>query len=556
MKYRNCHKKLEIGLAFGRAPIGRRSAADGIDTRHSPVGVVAVLALAMLIPGSPALAQSDGMEGHMRSDAHEHGVVNFPISCNEEAQREFETGLGHLHHMMYEQARPHFEAAAEADPACAMAHWGIAMTSFQPLWHPTPPEGLERGKAAVAKARELGAQTEREERYIAAVEAFFTDPEPARESRARDHQARVGAWLEAQREVHEAHPDDVDAAAFYALAEVCYAMTRFSPHEERDFTRERRAGALMEAYLEDYPEHPGLFHYLIHAYDSPELARYALEIAREYDKLAPDTVHALHMPSHIFVRLGYWDETAEWNERSAAAALRDMDDDFHATAHYVHALDYMMYAYLQMGEEEKARETLRKVQEVEEMWGAAFAAYNIAAPQARYYLEQGKWEEAAALEPGTPAVLPWEDFPVAEAIFHYARGLGAARTGDLEQAQVDRDEIRKRVETLRAADDAYWAYMTEALGKAVEAWILYERGETDQAIALMSEAADLEDSMDKHPTTPGEVLPVRELYAALLVKEERVEEARNAFETSLKRTPNRRNALEGLETLDTVVAID
>ncbi len=478
------------------------------------------------------------------------GVVNFPISCNEQAQQEFETGLAQLHHMMYEQARPHFEAAAKADPSCAMAHWGIAMTSFQPLWHPTSPEGLERGKAAVARARELGAPTEREKGYIQAVETFFTDPEPPRESPARDHEARVRAWLEAQRELHESYPEDVDAAAFYALAEVCYAMTQFSPHEERDFTRELRAGALIEEYFNDYPEHPGLYHYLLHAYDSSKLAHKAEDVAREYDKLAPDAVHARHMPSHIFVRLGLWEESAEWDESAADAALRAMEDDFHATAHYVHSLDYMMYAYLQMDEKEKARATLERVQEVEKLWGVSFAAYNTAAPQARYYLEQQMWEDAARLEPGNPAVLNWEDFPAAEAIFYYARGLGAARSGDLEQAEIEHDEIRKRVETLRAADDAYWAYMTEALGKAVEAWILYERGETENALSLMSDAADLEDSMDKHPTTPGEVLPVRELYADLLLKEERFEQAKAAFEASLQRTPNRRNALVGLEVAE------
>jgi tetratricopeptide (TPR) repeat protein len=484
---------------------------------------------------------------HGTAQEEQLGVVNFPISCNEQAQQQFQTGLAQLHHMMYEQARPHFEAAAKADPSCAMAHWGIAMTSFQPLWHPTSPEGLERGKGAVAKARELGAPTEREKGYIAAVEAFFTDPEPPGKSPARDHEARVKAWLEAQRELHESYPEDVDAAAFYALAEVCYAMTQFSPHEERDFTRELRAGGLIEEYFDAYPEHPGLHHYLLHAYDSSKLAHKAEDVAREYDKLAPDAIHAQHMPSHIFVRLGHWEEAAEWDESAADAARREMEDDFHATAHYVHSLDYMMYAYLQMNDKEKARETLERVQEVEEIWAAAFAAYNTAAPQARYYLEQQMWEDAARLEPGKPAVLDWEDFPAAEAIFYYARGIGAARSGDLEQAEIERDEIHKRVESLRAADDTYWAYMTEALGKAVEAWILYEQGETEKALSLMSDAADLEDSMDKHPTTPGEVLPVRELYGELLIKEGHLEEARAAFEASLERTPNRRNALAGLK---------
>lgn len=478
---------------------------------------------------------------------HQHGVVDFPVSGNDEARRAIETGLAHLHHMMYEQARPYFEAAVQADPECAMAHWGIAMTSFQPLWHPTSEEGLQRGKAAVEAARAIGAPTQREQAYIAAVTAFFDDPEPPAPDRTKDHQARVKAWKEAQRQVHEAYPEDVDAAAFYALAEVCHAMTQFSPDEERDYTRERRAGALLERHLEEHPRHPGLFHYLIHAYDSTKLAPKAEAVARGYDQLAPDSPHALHMPSHIFVRLGHWEETVEWNERSADAALRLIDSDPHASAHYVHALDYMMYGYLQLGKEAKARETLDRIRELDEIWLAPFAGYNTAATQVRYYLEQQKWEEAAQLEARTPRAIPWDDFPAGEALFHYARGLGAARSGTLVEAGKARERIDNCVAALREHGDVYWAHMTDALGKAVEAWILYARGETEDALALMGEAADLEDSMDKHPTTPGEVLPVRELYGELLLKEDRATEALEAFQTSLERTPNRRNARIGVE---------
>jgi tetratricopeptide (TPR) repeat protein len=487
--------------------------------------------------------------GHQHGPHHDHqlGEVAFEISCSEEAQKLFNTGVAQLHHMMYEQARPQFEAAAEADPECAMAHWGIAMTSFQPLWHPTPDDGLERGKAAVERARAIGAPTEREQAHLAAVEAFFTDPSPPLESRPADHAARVKAWKDAQRQVHEAYPTDVDAAALYALAEVSYAQSLFSPHEERDYTPNLRAGEIIGRYFDDHPEHPGLFHYLIHAYDSPELAHKAEEAARAYDKVAPETVHALHMPSHIFVRLGKWEETVEWNERSAEAALQVWDRDAHASAHYVHALDYMMYGYLQLGDEEGARHTLERVKAVDEMYPAPFAGYNLAAPQARYYLEQQKWEGAASLEPRDPDVLSWEDYPMAEALFHYARGLGAARTGNLEQAESEREHIGAAVQALRDAGDDYWAHMTEALGKAVEAWILYERGATGEALSLMREAAELEESMDKSPITPGEVLPVRELYAELLLEEGREEEALAAFEASLERTPNRRNALLGTE---------
>lgn len=500
----------------------------------------------ILISGSSCAQENVNHNNHSE---HDLGAIDFSVSCTDQAQEQIHTGLAHLHHMMYEQARPHFQIAAETDSDCAMAHWGVAMTSFQPLWHPTSDEHMERGKAAVEAAKEINSPTNREQSYISAVEAFFTDPEPALDSRSRDHEARVKAWKEAQREVHQSYPEDVDAAAFYALAKVSYATTQFSPEEEPDYTRQREAGALLENYLDEHPQHPGLFHYLIHAYDSTELAPKAEEVARQYDQIAPETVHALHMPSHIFVRMGLWEENIEWNERSAEAAL-EMADDPHASAHYLHALDYIMYGHLQLGNEEEARQTLEQIQNVEEVYPAAFAAYNTAAPQARYYLEQEKWEEAAELEPRIPDALPWDDFPAGEVLFYYARGLGAARSGNLEQANSEHEQIKQLVNTLHEQGNDYWGYMSEALAEAVKAWILYEEGNTEDALVLMSNAADLEDSMDKHPTTPGEVLPVRELYGALLLRENRQEEAMAAFEAALERTPNRRNSLIALEQLN------
>ena len=494
-------------------------------------------------PVASCYCHPDAREAHRRR----HGVVDFPISCNDQAQELFEKGLTHLHHMMYEQARPYFEAAAAADPECAMAHWGVAMTSFQPLWHPTGEEDLRRGQRAVEHALEIGAPTKREQAYLAAVKAFFTDPDPPEPDRPSDHEARVKAWKTAQRELHENHPEDVDTAAFYALAEVCYAQTQFSPTQEQDYSRQRRAGALLEAFYEKYPKHPGLSHYIIHAYDSTELAHQAEQIARKYDQIAPDSVHALHMPSHIFVRLGHWQETVEWNERSAQAAMRILDVDPHASAHYVHALDYMMYGYLQLEDYDNARKTLDRVRKIEEIWPAHFAGYNTAAAHVRYYLEQGLWEQAAALDANTPATVPWDKFPTGRALFHYARGIGAARSGDPDLAETEREQISESVKQLREDGDRYWAFMTEALGQAVEAWSLYQRGEIQAALALIDEAASLEESMDKHPTTPGEVLPVRELHGDMLLEEGRIDEAREAFERSLERTPNRRNALKGIE---------
>jgi tetratricopeptide (TPR) repeat protein len=478
--------------------------------------------------------------------AHRLGDVRFPVSCNEAAQRHIHTGLAQLHHMMYEHARSDFEAAASADARCAMAQWGIAMSHFQPLWHPTRPGDLERGRAAADEAAALEPPTPREQRYVSAVQAFFRDPDPPTPDRASEHQARTRTWMEAQRAVHEAHPQDADAAAFYALAQVAYAMTRVSPHEPRDYTRERRAGALLERYMAEHPRHPGLHHYLIHAYDSPTLAPQAREVAERYDQLAPETTHALHMPSHIFVRLGQWKETAELNERSADAA-RQHPVNGRTSLHYPHALDYMMYAYLQMGQDAEAQRTLERVEAIDRVEPVFAAAYGIAAARARYHLERRDWAGAAAMRPAYPDALAWEDHPGALALVHYARGLGAARSGELDRADEERRRIGDVVARLRADGNAYWAYMTEALGTAVEAWTMYERGETDRGLALMREAADLEDSMDKHPITPGEVLPVRELYGELLLREGRPTQARAAFEASLERTPNRRNALAGLD---------
>jgi len=506
------------------------------DSSMTPPKLAGLVPVALLCTGM-ALAQGDD---------EQLGEVHFPVSCSEEAANDFESGVAQLHHMMYDQAQDHFEAAAEADPDCAMAHWGLAMSSFQPLWHPTSDDDLEQGKAAIERAQEISAPTEREQGYIEAAAAFFEDPRPAADTRAKDHELRLQAWQQAQQALHEQHPEDADAAAFSALAQVSYAMSQFSPEEEQDYALQRQAGALLERYLEDHPEHPGLHHYLIHAYDSPELADEAEAVAERYDQLAPGTPHALHMPSHIFVRLGQWQETAEWNERSAEAALRHPVNG-ETSLHYPHALDYMMYAYLQMGDEEKARETLDRVEAIEDVQADLAAAYGIAAPQARYYLERQKWEEAAELEPGSPDVLPWEDFPAAEAIFHFARGIGSARSGDLDQAADERDRITELVTALREEGEDYWASMTEALAMAVDAWTRYERGETEQAIALMREAAELEHSMDKHPVTPGEVLPVSELLGELLLREDRPQEAVAAFERSLERTPERRNALESIE---------
>ncbi len=461
------------------------------------------------------------------------GTVDFETSCSPEGETDFEEGLALLHHMMYEQARDVFEAVAADDSSCGMAQWGLAMTQLHPLWAPPSEDQLKRGQAAADKARTLDAPTEREAQYISAIATYYDV------ANQDGHRAGLRAWEEAQNALYDAFPEDVDAGAFWALSHLATA-----PSDDETFAHQKRAGALLEELLEESPRHPGLFHYLIHAYDNPALAERAVEVARGYDKLAPEVPHALHMPSHIFVRLGLWPDVIEWNRRSAAAALEQSGEE-HISHHYSHALDYLMYAHLQQGQNEQARAVLDEITAVERYQPAVGAAYNVPAARARYLLERRKWEKAARLEPRVPSNFPWDDFPQFEAIIHWARGLGAAKTGDLNAA-------REAVETLEALhqrtlekDEEYWARLVDVQRKTVEAWILYADGEEDQALSRMEAAADQEDSVDKHPVTPSDVLPARELLGDMLVLLERPEDALDAYETALGISPNRLNSLYG-----------
>ncbi len=470
---------------------------------------------------------------HAQHENQPYGEVDFPTSCQAEAQAPFETGLALLHHMMYEQAAGHFATAAEADPTCAMAHWGLAMTQLHPLWAPPTEQEFDRGRAAVEQAKTLEAPTERERQYIEAIVAYYTTAEES------DHRAGVRAWEAAQKALHEAFPEDVDAAAFYALSHLATA-----PPDDDTFAHQRRAGALLEDLLDEAPAHPGLFHYLIHAYDNPALAEKALDVARGYDKLAPDVPHALHMPSHIFVRLGIWPDVIAWNLRSAEAALRQSPAEY-TSLHHVHALDYLVYAYLQRGQDQKAQEILRKILEIDNYQPHPASAYGIAAAQARYALERRQWDEAAELPLRVHDAYPWNDFPEHEAITYWARGLGAARTGDLDAARTAVDTLDVLHERTLEKGEDYWATLVDARSTTLSAWIAYAEGDHDRALNLMREAADLEDSVDKHPITPSEVLPARELLGDMLLALDHPAQAIDAYRAALEISPNRFNSLYG-----------
>lgn len=461
------------------------------------------------------------------------GKVDFHISCSSDARSRFERGLALMHNMMYGQAEKEFASVAELDPGCAMAYWGVAMAQLHPLWSESSEHELNKGWAAVKKANRLKAPTKRERAYIRSIEAFYKDWETV------DHGRRIAAWEAAQKKVHKAYPDDIDAAAFYALAHLATA-----PKGDKTFEHQKKAGALMEKLLEKAPEHPGLYHYTIHAYDNPMLAKKAVEVARAYDRLAPNVPHALHMPTHIFVRLGLWPDVIAWNNRSATAAM-EQSAGGDVSLHYIHALDYLMYAHLQEGRDKMAEDVLNKINKVEKYQDSFASAYGIAAAQARYPLERRQWKDAASLKTRTHGAFPWDKYPWFESITHFARGLGAARSGDADAARKAVDKLDDLYERSVSAGQDYWAVHVDAQRKTVAAWAYLADGDKALALRTMRKAADIEDSVDKHPVTPGAVLPARELLGDMLIELGRPAEAVDAYEANLKNSPNRFNSLYG-----------
>lgn len=464
----------------------------------------------------------------------ELGSVRFPTTCTAAAAPLLEGGLALLHHMTYEGARGAFEAAAEADPECAMALWGQAMTFVHPLWSDPPgEESFARGAALLAEAERRGRPSERERAYIAAARAYYDA------GRQPSEATNLAAFEAGWRRVHEEHPGDPEAALFFALAHLGTADPA-----DKTYAHQERAGAIAEEVLAGVPDHPGAHHYAIHAYDYPPLAARALEIARSYGRIAPAVPHALHMPTHVFTRLGLWEESIEGNRRSAEAAFEHPAGE-HLSLHYLHALDYLAYAHLQRGEHAEAERVLATLEGLQGPFQNEIAVpYTFAAVPARLALERGRWTEAARLEPRRPASYPWDRFPAIEAITHFARGLGAARSGDAEAAH-GAAETLEVLRDLAAESSAYWAQQVEIQRLATAAWASLAAGEREGALEAMRRAAALEASTEKHPVTPGEVLPARELLADMLLAMERPEEALAEYEAALQRSPRRFNALYG-----------
>ncbi|MFC1845286.1 tetratricopeptide repeat protein [Thermodesulfobacteriota bacterium] len=461
------------------------------------------------------------------------GTVRLLTSCSEDAAKHLNRGLALLHNMTYEDSRNEFDAAVKVDSKCAMGYWGKAMTFIHPLWSDPPnEEDFKKGQKFVNTAKAL-AKTELENAYISAVEAYYS---AGRSEKEKENLARFERRWE---EVYQQFPDDVEASTLFAVAH----LATVNPADKK-FAKQKRAGALAEKVLAIIPDHPGAHHYIIHAYDYPELAERALTVARSDGNLAPDVPHALHMPTHIFTRLGYWDESIAMNKRSADAALKHPVDD-KISLHHPHALDYLVYAYLQKGDDQKAVTVWDKLKTAEGPFQPHVAsAYTFAAVPARIALEQQKWEMAASLKPRIPESYPWDRFPAMEAITHYAIALGAAKKGEEKLASLAISRL-KDLEERAEKTSKYWAKQIEIQRISATAWLDYHKGNIDNALDLMRQAALLEATTEKHPVTPGEILPSRELLGDMLLDMGRFKEALAEYQAALDRSANRFNSLYG-----------
>ena len=450
------------------------------------------------------------------------GTVHFENSCATAVQGSFDRAVALLHSFAYDVAAKEFKTIATQDPGCAMAHWGVAMTEFNQLWDPPNAEALQVGRDQLLVARRVGAPTARERELIAAAAVFFSDTEPTH------HVARANDYTRAMQSVARHFPRDDETQIFYALALISTALPT-----DRSHPNQKRAAAILEPIYRRQPDHPGAAHYLIHAYDSTELAARGLPAARAYSKIAPAAPHALHMPSHIFTRLGLWDDSIASNDAARRVAHEQGD-----VGEELHAMDYLTYAYLQRGRDADAERVVEQLRAMGPILSTDFkAGYAATAMPVRIAIERGRWADAVKLEPlpGSP--------PHVAAIAHWARALGHVRSGQTGAAQADIAQVDICERQASSQGNTYWAAQVAVLSREARAWNMNAIGRQEEAVALMREAADAEDSLEKLPVTPGPIVPAREQLGQLLLDLHRPKEALVALMQALKDAPNRRTAL-------------
>ena len=493
------------------------------------VVVLAITCTCLSLVPAVAVAQHEGHEG-LKPDQIGSDKVKFQTSCNAAVAGDFNTAVALLHSFWFPEATKTFEGIAQKDPTCALAHWGIAMSNWgNPFGGVRAKELIDKGAAIVAKAQSTGQPSPRDRALIDAAAILYSNADPG------THRDRVVKYEEAMAKVAADNPKDVEVRIFYALA-----LTQSAVPTDKTYSKQLQATAILEPLFKEMPGHPGLAHYIIHAYDAPPLADKALVAARRYASLAPAVPHALHMPSHTFTRVGSWKESIETNRRSAEAARKS-----NGPGEELHALDYQTYAYLQIAQDKAAKAVLDHAITVvggaEGMAaGAAGAgAFAIAAIPARYALERGAWAEAAAL-PTRPAKTPFT-----EGMTHFARAVGAARSGNPAAAAPDIDRLAALRDTMKEMKDPYWTEQLDIQRRVALAWVAYAEGEKDEGIKQLQAAADAEDATDKSAISPGPLAPARELLGDMLLDAGRPKEALAAFEATTKKEPNRFRGLYG-----------
>jgi hypothetical protein len=470
-------------------------------------------------------------------DGEMFGTVSFTASVPDSLKKDFNIAIALLHSFEYDEAEKMFAKIIDQAPDCAMAYWGVAMSNFHPLWAPPSPAELQKGAKATELARSISKKTKRESDYIEAIAKFYENGDQL------DHRSRVLKFENAMEKIYRSYPDDKEAPVFYALA-----LDAAADPTDKTYANQRKAFSILNPIFQKEPLHPGIAHYIIHNCDYPELAELALPAARKYASIAPASAHAQHMPSHIFTRLGLWDECIQSNLVSISSAqcyalkakIKGHWDE------ELHGLDYLVYAYLQKGDDQLAKQQVDYLQTINEVYHVDFkTAYAFAAIPARYLLERKMWKEAASLQIH-PANFPWEKFSWQKAIFHFARLIGAVNTNNLNEAKTELANLRLLSDKLSKEKNKTQEVAQVAVQiKTSEAWIEYKQGNNEKGLELMKTAADMEDGMEKHPVTPGEVIPVRELLAEMLLEMNKPGLALENFELDLKRHPNRFNGLYG-----------
>jgi tetratricopeptide (TPR) repeat protein len=489
--------------------------------------------LAVLLALATSSAVADDEHGHNHhEDLNETqlGLVHFPVSCAAAVQKPFARGVALLHSFWYEEAEKEFDDIANDDPHCAMAHWGVAMSIWHQLWNQPDEKVVAHGLDEVHKAQKLErGVSPREKAYIAAIGAFYGD------SGKLDHRARAEAYSAAMKKVYEGYPDDHEAAAFYALS-----LLASEPDEDPTFANRKQAAAILEKLFATEPDHPGVAHYLIHSYDKPQLAQLGLPAARRYAQIAPAAPHALHMPSHIFARVGLWQDDINSNLASIAATRKTAAMHMGGEGHQFHAMDFLFYAYMQSGREADAKALMDEVNampQMHDMYGVGFDPHlaTMAGFSALYPLEMRDWAAAAALTPmdirGTAA----------ESEGYWAKAIGAAHLHQTEEVRKDVSAIDAIHQKFVSEKKKDFAEASENDLKQAQAWLAFSAGKPDDAVEILRPMADKEDSLGEEP----QGIPTREMIAEILLEAKRPQQALAEYKTDLKFNPNRFNGLYG-----------